>query len=175
MAIGPVQLLVVAFDQPNFTGEILEELARLRENELIRLIDVLVVQKDLDGSVTAVQFSDLSVAEAEELGATVGALIGIGFDGAEGMEAGAIAGAEAGADGHLIDDSQIFDVTDAIPAGSAAAIALIEHVWAGPLRGAIERAGGVAVSDSWVHPLDLVAVGLLAADELELELELEDS
>jgi hypothetical protein len=44
---------------------------------------------------------------------------------------------------------------------------VIEHVWAGPLRGAIARAGGITVSDSWVHPLDLVEVGLLAADELE--------
>ena len=167
MAIGPVQLLVVAFDQPNFTGEIMEELTRLRENELIRLIDVLVVQKDLDGSVVAVQMSDLTTGEAEELGATIGALIGIGLDGEEGMELGAIAGAEAGADGHLIDDNEMYDVSESIPAGSAAAIALIEHVWAGPLRGAIARAGGITVSDSWVHPLDLVEVGLLAADELE--------
>lgn len=142
MAIGPVQLLVVAFDQPNFTGEIMAELARLRENELIRLIDVLVVQKDLDGSVVAVQMSDLSIGEAEELGATVGALIGLGFAGEEGMEAGAIAGAEAGADGHLIDDGEMYDVSESIPPGSAAAIALIEHVWAKPLRGAIARAGG---------------------------------
>ena len=61
MAIGPVQLLVVAFDEPHFTGEIVEELNRLRANDLIRLLDVLVVQKDLDGSVTAAQVSDLSV------------------------------------------------------------------------------------------------------------------
>src|SRR4249919_3596095 len=133
MAIGPVQLLVVAFDEPNFTGEIVEELNRLRSHDLIRLIDVLVVQKDLDGSVTAVQFSDLSVDEAEELGATVGALIGLGVDGEEGMVAGALAGAEAGSDGHLIDDAEMYDVSESIPAGSAAAIALIEHLWAGPL------------------------------------------
>jgi uncharacterized membrane protein len=167
MPVGPVQLLVVAFDDPKFSGEIIEELGRLRANEMIRLIDVLVVQKDLDGSVTGVQVSDLSVGEAEELGATIGALIGLGLDDLDGMEAGAIAGAEAGADGHLMPDSELYDVADSIEPGGAAALALIEHCWAAPLRDAIVRAGGVPVSDSWVHPLDLVEIGLLAADELE--------
>jgi len=163
MAIGPVQLLVVAFDEPHFTGAIVEELNRLRSHDLIRLIDVLVVQKDLNGEVTAVQVSDLSVGEAEGLGATIGALIGLGLDGEEGMEAGAQAGAEAGADGHLISDTEMYDVADSIPAGSAAALALIEHVWASPLRDAIAATGGTPVSDSWIHPLDLVEIGLDAS------------
>lgn len=60
----------------------------------------------------------------------------------------------------------MWDVADSIEPGSAAAIALIEHVWAFPLRAAIAKAGGVAVSDEWVHPLDLVEIGLLATDEL---------
>ena len=81
------------------------------------------------------------------------------------MEAGAIVGMQAGSDGHLIDESEVWDVADAIEPGNAAAIALIEHVWAVPLRAAIEKAGGVPVSDEWVHPLDLVEIGLLAAGE----------
>ena len=44
---------------------------------------------------------------------------------------------------------------------------MIEHVWAGPLRDAVVRAGGVAVSDEWVHPLDLIEIGLTAAAEPE--------
>jgi uncharacterized membrane protein len=167
MPVGPVQLLVVAFEEPQFSGEIVEELKRLRANDLIRLLDVLVVQKDLDGVVTAIQVSDLSIGEAEEMGATIGALIGLGLDGEDGMEAGAIAGAEAGSDGHLIPDGEMYDVADSIAPGSAAALALIEHRWAAPLRDAIARAGGVPVSDSWIHPLDLVEVGLLEAAELE--------
>jgi uncharacterized membrane protein len=168
MAIGPVQLLVVAFDEPHFTGAIIEELNRLRKSDLIRLLDVLVVNKGHDGTVTAAQVSDLSVGEAEDVGALIGALIGVGFDGEDGMKAGAILGAEAGADGHLIPDSEMYDVADTIPPGSAAALALIEHVWAGPLRDAIAGAGGTPVSDSWVHPLDLVEVGLLAAEEPDM-------
>ncbi len=167
MTIGPVQLLVVSFHQPNFTGEIVEELRRLRDNDVIRLIDALVVQKGEDGTLAALQWSDLSIEEAEGMGAVVGALIGVGLGGEVGMEAGALAGMEAGADGHLIDDSEVWDIADSIPNGSAAAMALIEHVWAAPLRDAIARAGGVPVSDDWVHPLDLVEIGLLEAAELE--------
>ena len=165
MPIGPVQLLVVSFDKPDFSGEILEELRRLRENEVIRLIDALAVQKNLDGSLTALQWSDLSIEEAEGLGATVGALLGLGV-GEDAVEAGAIAGMQAGSDGHLIDESEMWDVADAIEPGNAAAIALIEHVWAVPLRAAIAKAGGVAVSDEWVHPLDLVEIGVLASAEV---------
>jgi uncharacterized membrane protein len=47
MTIGPVQLLVVSFDKPNFSGEIMQELNRLRENDVIRLVDALAVQKNL--------------------------------------------------------------------------------------------------------------------------------
>jgi uncharacterized membrane protein len=167
MPIGPVQLLVVSFPEPQFRGEIIAELKRLRDSDVIRLIDALAVQKDLDGNLSAVQWSDLSVEESEEFGATVGALLGLGFAGDAGMEAGAIAGAQAGADGHVIDESEVWDVADTIEPGGAAAIALIEHLWATPLRNAIASAGGVPVSDAWVHPLDLVEIGLLAADELE--------
>ena len=166
MPIGPVQLLVVSFDKPDFSGAILEELNRLRENHVIRLIDALAVQKNLDGTLVALQWSDLSIEEAEDLGATVGALLGLEAGGEAGKEAGAIAGMEAGSDGHLIDESEVWDVADSIEPGSAAAIALIEHVWAAPLRAAIAKAGGVAVSDEWVHPLDLVEIGLLASEEL---------
>ena len=169
MSIGPVQLLVVAFDRPNFTGEILDELAYLRDNDQIRLIDVLAVQKTEHGTIEALRWSDLSIEEAEDLGATVGALLGLGVAGEEGAEAGARAGFEAGSDGHLIDDAQVWDVADTIPAGSAAEIALIEHIWAKPLRETIERAGGVVVSGEFIHPLDLLDIGLLSAVELDLE------
>jgi uncharacterized membrane protein len=166
--MGPVQLLVVGFDDPKFTGEIRAELERLRENDTIRLIDLAVVQKDENGVVERVQLSDLSVEEAEELGAVIGALIGFGVAEEEGAEAGAIAGAEAGADGHILPDD-VWYVQDALPVNTAAAIALIEHRWAIPLRESIQRAGGFHLADAWVHPLDLVAIGLAEATEEEAE------
>jgi uncharacterized membrane protein len=164
MSIGPVQLLIISFDEPHFTGEIMTELNRLRDSDMIRLIDALAVQKNDDGSLVALRWSDLSVEEAEDLGATVGALLGLGFAGEDGALAGAEAGIEAASDGHLIDDDELWNVADAIPAGSAAAIALIEHMWAAPLRTAIARAGGFPVSAEWIHPLDLVEIGLEAAE-----------
>ncbi len=72
----------------------------------------MAVQKGSDGSLEAVQWSDLSVEESEEFGATVGALLGLGLAGDEGMEAGAVAGFEAGADGHVIDESKGLDLAD---------------------------------------------------------------
>jgi uncharacterized membrane protein len=143
-----------------------EELRRLRESDVIRLIDAVVVQKDAEGDLAAVQWSDLSIDEAEGMGAVVGALIGLGLAGEDGMEVGAALGMEAGSDGHLIDEGQVWNVADSIPNGSAAALALIEHLWAAPLRDAITRAGGVA-SGEWIHPLDLVEIGLAEAAELE--------
>jgi hypothetical protein len=108
-----------------------------------------------------------------QFGAIVGGLIGLGAEGEEGIEAGAAAGAEALEGGHVFDEDEVWYVTDAIPNGSAAAVALIEHRWAIPLRDAIRRAGGVALADEWIHAKDLVAVGLLAAEEAEAEAEAE--
>jgi len=95
MAIGPVQLIVLGFKNPNFHGEIIAELERLRASDTIRVIDSMVVYKDADGELEVEHLSNLSKQEAIELGSKIGALIGLGIEGEEGAEAGAIAGAEA--------------------------------------------------------------------------------
>jgi len=166
MALGPVQLLVIGFDDPEFKGEIREELDRLRENDVVRLVDLLVVRKDEEGNVERIHHTDLSTGELEEFGATVGALIGLGAGGdEESMEAGAVLGAAAMDSGEVLGGGDTWYVDDAIPNGTAAAIALIEHRWAVGLRGAIRDAGGFHLADAWVHPADLVAIGALAAEE----------
>ncbi len=138
MAMGPVQMLVLGFDEPNFTGKIAAELDRLREHEFVKIVDALVVNKDENGDITALQVSDLSQDEAIEMGAIAGALIGFGYgEDEDAVEAGAELGAEAMADGHLIPEEDAWYVADAIPNGSAAAIILLEHLWAIPLRDAI--------------------------------------
>jgi uncharacterized membrane protein len=165
MTIGPVQLLIVGFVGGEFKGEIAKVLADLRDRDVIRLIDMGVVRKDEDGVITMIEHSDLSQDETIEFGATVGALIGLGVAGEEGAEAGAIAGAEAALDGGMIED-QVWYIADEIPEGTAAAVALIEHRWAIPLRSAIQDAGGFLISDAWIHPTDLVAIGLEASEEM---------
>jgi uncharacterized membrane protein len=168
MAIGPVQLIVLGFRQPDFHGEIIAELERLRESDTVRVIDALAVYKDADGALEVEHLSNLSQDEAVELGSKVGALIGLGIEGEAGMEAGAEAGAAAAADGvHAFSDQEEWDVVEDIPNNSAAALVLLEHHWAIPLRDAIARAGGFRLSDGFISPLDLVEIGLLSADEAQ--------
>ena len=166
MAIGPVQLIVLGFNHPNFHGEVIQELERLRDSDTIRVIDALAVHKDAEGEMEVAHLSNLTDEEAVELGSKVGALIGLGIEGEEGLEKGAEAGALAAADGvEVFSDEQAWDVLEDIPNDSAAALVLIEHHWAVPLRDAIARAGGFRLSDGFISPLDLVAIGLMEAEE----------
>ena len=169
MAIGPVQLIVLGFDHPKFTGEIKAELERLRESDTIRVIDALAVYKDAAGELEIEHLSNLSRDEAIELGSKICALIGLGIEGEEGMEAGAEVGAEMGAEGIEVFDEEQWDVLEEIPNDSAAALLLIEHHWAVPLRDAIARAGGFRIGDGFISPFDLVAIGLLTREEAEAQ------
>jgi uncharacterized membrane protein len=167
MAIGPVQLIVLGFKHPEFHGEIIAELERLRESDTVRVIDSLAVYKDAEGELEVEHLSNLTEEEAIELGTKIGALIGLGIEGEEGMEAGAAAGAErAAAEGiHPFADEADWDVLEDIPNDSAAALILLEHHWAVALRDAIARAGGFRISDGFISPLDLVEIGLMSAQE----------
>ncbi len=146
-----MQLLVVGFDRPDFSGEVLAELERLRESDVVRVIDLLVVHKGADGVVHRLHRSDVTAGEAEGAGAVVGALIGLGATGVEGA--------------HVPADEDYWSLDEAIPNDSAAAIALVEHRWAIGTRDAIRAAGGVPVADAWIHPADLVAAGLIEAED----------
>ena len=168
MAIGPVQLIVLGFSHPDFHGEVIAELERLRESDAVRVIDALAVHKDAAGEIEVAHLSNLSKDEAIELGSKVGALIGLGIEGEEGMAVGAEAGAEAGADGvSVFSDDEAWDVIEDIPNDSAAALLLIEHHWAVPLRDAIALAGGFRISDGFISPLDLVEIGLASREEAD--------
>jgi uncharacterized membrane protein len=167
MAIGPVQLLVLGFSHPDFHGEIIAELERLRESDTVRVIDALAVYKDAYGGLEVEHLSNLSEQEAIELGTKIGALIGLGIEGEEGMQAGAQAGAEeAAAEGiDVFGGAEEWDVLEDIPNDSAAALILLEHHWAVPLRDAIARVGGFRLSDGFISPLDLIEIGLMSAEE----------
>jgi uncharacterized membrane protein len=167
MAIGPVQLLVLGFSHPDFHGEIRGELDRLRDNDLVRVIDALGVQKDADGNVNTLHDSQLSDDQQQAFGALVGGLIGLGAAGEEGFELGAERGAEAVAERGGVFDEDAWDVLAEIPEDSAALLVLLEHRWAIPLRDAIARAGGMRLASEFISPLDLVALGLVGAAEAE--------
>ena len=115
---GPVQVLVVGFDRPTFSGEVLAEFTRLRDSGIVRLVDLLVVSRTDDGA-----FETLALPEGVEadLGDLAASVLGQ-------PEASADAESEV-AD---MDSAATWSLADAIPVGSTAAVALIEHTWAGP-------------------------------------------
>lgn len=153
MTTGPVQLLMLGFDEPQFTGEIKAEVARLRDHDVIRLVDAIVLVKDAEGNVSLLEEEDMPQGDQEGI---IAVLIGL-------VEAETEMLAEASG---LADELGTWTVDDLLPAGTAAAIALIEHRWAVGLRGAVERANGTVLSDAWVHPEDLELVGLVAAEAM---------
>lgn len=163
MALGPVQILVIGYGaDAQFTGAALDELKRLTEHDVVRLVDLLFVHKNEDGSVEKIELTDTH--ELAKLGAVAGALIGFGAAGEEGAEVGALVGAESAVDeGSVFDSAEVWYVADAIPEGMSAAVAVIEHRWAIPLRDAVIASGGVALADEWLHPQDLLALGVEAA------------
>jgi uncharacterized membrane protein len=167
MAIGPVQLIVLGFNHPNFHGEVIAELEELRKSDTVRVIDAMAVYKDAKGEIEVEHLSNLSTEDAIELGSKVGALVGLGIEGEDGMEAGAALGAAAAErDGiQMFGDADAWDVLGEIPNDSAAALLLIEHHWAVPLRDAIARAGGMRLSDGFISPFDLINIGLVTAAE----------
>jgi hypothetical protein len=136
--MGPVQMLVIGFDGGEFKGEIAAELERLRDEDTIRVIDLVVVAKDADGNVSvgegedglALRLLDVTDADLSHLDA--------------------------------VDAGDVWEATSAVPPGGAAAVVLIEHRWAIPLRDAIAAAGGVPLADAWLAPEDVASLGLPA-------------
>ncbi len=142
--MGPVQVLVVGFDRPAFSGEILAEFTRLRQAGIVRLVDLLLVSRTGDGAV-------------ETLAAPAGVDAGLG-----GL-ATALLGRAEGEDEAGLDtaDVSVWSLADAVPPGSVAAVALIEHIWAGPLNAAIQKAGGAPLEETWLAPDDLAVLEAL--------------
>jgi uncharacterized membrane protein len=173
--IGPVQMLVVAFDHPEFKGDVLAELRRLRERGDIRLVDLFVARKTEEGQIEALKTSDLTPEEAAQFGAIVGGLIGYGAGGEEGMKAGAEAGALAGAMliadefEYGVDVEGLQDIAEDIPPGGAVAFALLEHRWAIGLKRAIRDAGGILVAQDFLSPETLIPVGAALRQAVEEE------
>ncbi len=165
MAVGPVQLLVLGFNRPDFHGAVVAELERLRASGTVRVIDSLAVYKDAFEQLEVSHLSNASREEAIALGSTVGALIGLGIEGEQGPEPTASESLDA------LSDDDLWDVVEDIPAGSAAALILIEHQWAVGLQNAVVRAGGTRLGDGFISADDLVQIGLATLEEAaELEI-----
>ena len=128
MVLGPLEYLVVGFENYRFTGQILAELRAAQEKGIIRVVDLCVIAKDEQGNVTQRELSELSGEEATELSPFAGNVMG------------------------LLADDDIQQLAADIPNTSAAGLLLFEHTWAIGLKEAIKNAGAVAVTGGFVSP-----------------------
>jgi uncharacterized membrane protein len=157
--------MVVGFVDPALDGSVLGALEDASASGAIKVVDVLGVYKDVDGTVVAAEGSDLTEDEAMTYGAWIGALIGLGAGGAEGAEIGAVAGAIHAMDEYEygMDADALSTIADDIPAGGAGMLLVIEHTWAIPLRDAMRASGGIMIAQDFLSPEALIALGATSA------------
>ncbi len=129
--LGPVELIAVAFHQPNFDGSVIRELVDLVERGIIRVLDLMIVHKTDDGSIEVAEFTALGDDEAE-------VFVGL---------------APAGVD--LIGEDDVSLAGDLLEPGDAAALLVWEDLWAAPFVSAVKKAGGFLLAHDRI-PVDVL-------------------
>jgi uncharacterized membrane protein len=168
MTYGPMQLVVIGFDRAALPLDVVNQLRRLREDRIVRLVDSVFVSKDDHGDLNEIRASDLSKDEAVLLGTLAGALFGYGADGDEGIERGAEIGMLAAEEGEFgLGRDDVDEIADLIPRGSAAAFLLLEHLWAVGLKEAIQNSDGAVIAQGWITPATLIEMGEEFASQQE--------
>lgn len=168
---APVQVLVVGFNSPAFSGEVLAELDQLRRSGVVRLLDLLLVRRAEDGTIETVDLPEKATTAG--LGEIALALLSAP-DATRAERASALPaqvdaaleeapGDGSAASGVLPEAKATWSLEDAVPPGTTAAVALIEHVWAESLTLAIKSAGGHWLEETWLGASDMDALeGVLA-------------
>jgi hypothetical protein len=131
--IGPIDYLIIEFPRPKFTGEGLTQLVDLVDRGIIRLLDLVVVVKEEDGSIAGLAVSD--------------------FDGDGELDLAVFEGVRSG----LIGSAEIDEAGSILNPGSAAAVLMYENVWAAPMAAAIRRAGGQLVASGRIPTQEIIA------------------
>jgi hypothetical protein len=132
LELGPVDYLVIEFPGSKMTGEGFPILVDLVDRGVIRILDLVFIQKDLEGEVTVVELSEFDDETAGHLSVFQGASSG------------------------LLDGSDIGEAAKAVEPGSAAGILLYENRWAGPFVAAMRRSGAELVASGRVAATDLL-------------------
>jgi hypothetical protein len=154
MIIGPVQILVAGFGSEGPSPELLAEFGRLRDYDVVRLLDLLLVRADDRGVVHELAMTALPSEERESYGAFVRALVGAHSSG--------IPTQAESPDPPRANPLDLWSLTDVVPPGTTAAVALFEHRWAIPLRDLLLQGSSPTLADTWVHRSDLVAASVAA-------------
>jgi Family of unknown function (DUF6325) len=133
--LGPVDYVVVAFPagRANFSGEVASELRALMDSNTVRVLDLLLVTKDVDGSVEASELRD-----------------------AEDSEAGQLRAAEADL-AVLLAESDVDEIGGVLEPGSTAAVLVWENTWAAPFGSAVRRSGGQLVASGRIPTQAILA------------------
>jgi hypothetical protein len=140
--LGPVDWIVVEFPGSRFNGEIAPALADLVERDLIRVLDLLVLKKDSDGTLEPYELSDLEDSELGGLRAHEAELA------------------------MLLSEDDVAALAAAIEPGSSAAVLVWENKWAAPFGAAVRHSGGQLVASGRI-PIQALAPAIEADDELE--------
>jgi uncharacterized membrane protein len=161
MTVGPVQIIVFGFERTDqFRGEVLEELINLRGRGLIRLIDLFLAVKDLNGEIVAAEVNDLTEEESIEFGYVISKLLGISDLDVPKVTADAVERMLAAASKSVgLDYHGLRCLVDNLEPGKAFGVLMFEHTWAIPLREAIRRAGGVPLAQGFITQEALIMVG----------------
>ena len=139
--LGPVDWIVVEFPGSRFNGQIAPALLDLLERNLVRVLDLLVLKKDDDGSLEAFELSDLDEGEIGELRTYESELA------------------------MLLSEEDVTSLAAAIEPGSSAAVLVWENIWAAPFASAVRRSGGQLVATGRIPIQALLAA--IEADEQE--------
>ncbi len=137
--LGPVQVLVIGLEQPAADEVLSERLRHLHDG--VELLDFLLVHRHRNGAIT--ELREVEPDGGARGGQLAAPLLGIG----EGDATALIDGEE-----------ERWYLADHVPAGTTAAIVLLEHRWAIPLREAVAALDAEVLGDAWVHPQDLSAI-----------------
>jgi len=157
MMLGPVQLVVLEFEETTLPPELISQLRRWREGGTVRLVDALFVAKNDQGDLIKIRGCRCSREEAVLLGFLSEALFEPRAVRVQrSVEIGTLA-PEAGEFG--LDRDDIDQIADLIPRRSAAVLVLLEHLWAIELKDQVIQASGVVIAHGWMTPSTLTANG----------------
>ena len=144
MTLGPLEYTVIGFDGNNFNGSIADELTRVADQGIVRLVDLVFITKDGEGEVAIAEIDNKDDPRFAGFAPLLTGLMG------------------------LFTEEDLLEIADGMPTNSSALAVLFEHRWAERLKEAVVQAGGFLMSRNTVSPEILELVNAELQEELEI-------